>query len=262
MTQAIWSDHAFVVLAYGNSPFLSGCLTSLAEQTVASRIVVATSTPSDEIAEAARSAGAVLHVNPQRQGIGADWNFGLDRAGARYVTLVHQDDVYYPRFLERTRRLFADHPDGALAFTGFRQIGDYGEPVRSKISLVKYLLSAAILGGSERVTGWRRRLFLSFGNPLPCSSVTFDLQRLNGFRFSTDLASNLDWDGWWRLHEQDRLFLHESERLIGRRHNDLTETSRLIRDGRRKNEDEAMFERIWPRPVARLIARLYAAGYR
>ena len=224
-------------------------------------MAIVTSTPSDHISQAARTAGIKVVVNPRRQGIGADWNFGLDATDARYVTLAHQDDIYFPDFLERTRALFAAHPQGALAFTGFREIDDEGGPKRSKITLVKHLLSGAILGSREVVAGRRRGLFLSFGNPLPCSAVTFDREKLGAFRFSTDHASNLDWDAWWRLHLAGETFLYAHEPLIGRRHNELTETSRLIRDGRRRAEDEDMFGRIWPAPLARMISVLYRAGY-
>ncbi|BCJ91487.1 hypothetical protein IZ6_22220 [Terrihabitans soli] len=256
-----WSDHTFTVLAYGDSPFLEGCLRSLAAQSVKSRIIVATSTPSDFIATAAKAAGVELLVNPKREGIGADWNFGLKAAGTRYVTLAHQDDMYFPDFLEKTKALFDAHPDGAIAFTGFREISDRGEPKRSLLSAVKHVLSAVFLRGAERVEGVSRRLFLSFGNPLTCSAVTYDLKSLPGFSFRTDLASNLDWEAWWRLDRENRTFLHASEALLGRRHNELTETSRLIVSGRRQAEDKMMFEQIWPKPIAQAIGVLYAASY-
>lgn len=261
MTKPVWPQHTFAVLAYGDSPFLEGCLTALAAQSVQSRIIVATSTPSDFITNAAHAAGAELHINPQREGIGADWNFALKAAGTRYVTLAHQDDVYFPDFLEKTKTLFDAHPDGAIAFTGFREIGDRGEPKNSLISFVKQVLSAALLNGRQRVSGLSRRLFLSFGDPLTCSTVTFDLERLPGFSFRTDLAAVLDWEAWWRLHLEHKLFLHAREKLLGRRHNELMETSRLIRSGQRQAEDAMMFARIWPRPIAAVLHALYAASY-
>jgi hypothetical protein len=253
-------DHAFVVLAYGDSPFLEGCLRSLRAQTVDSRLLVSTSTPSPAIGETAEAFGAELVVNPERRGIAGDWNFALSLNAARYVTLAHQDDLYAPVFAERTLSLFRRHR-GALCFTGYDEIDDAGRPRASKLSRVKHALSAAALGRCETPGAARMRAFLAFGNPLPCSSVTFDLQALPGFRFSEGLASNLDWDAWLRLVESGAQFLHAPERLVGRRHNALTETSRLIQDGRRRREDEAMFARIWPAPVGRLVAAAYRAGY-
>lgn len=255
-------EHAFVVLAYGDSPYLAGCLASLKAQTRPGRIMVATSTPSAHIEGEARVAGAELRVNPERKGIGADWNFALRASSAPYVTLAHQDDVYDPEFAAVTRDLFERYPEGVLCFTGYQEIDDDGRPKTSKISRVKHLIEAATLGRRIHAQGWRLRLFLSFGNPLPCSSVTFDRVRLADFSFDETYASNLDWEAWWRLHRQGRAFLHAPQRLVGRRHNDLTETSRLIRDGRRQAEDAAMFARIWPRPLDRAIASVYAASYR
>jgi putative flippase GtrA len=261
MTRPVWSAHTFAVLAYGDSPFLPGCLKALAAQTVQSRIIVLTSTPSEFITDAARSAGVDLRINPKREGIGADWNFALNSAGSRYVTLAHQDDVYFPDFLAKTKALFDANPDGAIAFTGFREIGDGGEPKTSLVSAVKHVLSAVFLNGRARVQGLSRRLFLSFGDPLTCSTVTYDLKNLPGFSFSTDLASNLDWEAWWRLHLEGKLFLHAPQKLLGRRHNELMETSRVIASGQRQAEDAMMFSAIWPKPIAKLLHVFYAASY-
>ena len=254
--------HSFVVLAYGDSPYLAGCLQSLAAQTEASAVVVATSTPSPHIAAAAAAARAPVLVNPERRGIAADWNFALAQAPGRYVTLAHQDDVYAPAFAARTLALFRRHPEGALCFTGQEEIDAAGAVRSSRVSRVKHLIEDVTLGRRETVRGLRLRLFLSFGNPLPCSSVTFDRGRLPDFRFTADYASNLDWEAWWRLQAAGCLFLRAPERLVGRRRDELTETSRLIRDGRRAAEDARMFRRIWPRPVADALAALYAGSYR
>jgi glycosyltransferase involved in cell wall biosynthesis len=250
------SDHTFVVPAHGDSPFLAGCLASLRAQTLASRIVVATSTLSAHIASAARAAEVEVVVNPERRGIGADWNFALDRAGRRFVTLAHQDDVYAPGFLEQTLAAFA-RQEGGLCFTGYQEIDDAGAPVSSRVSRVKHLIEAATLGRARAVRGPRLRAYLSFGNPLPCSSVTFDTARLPGFRFSEAYASNLDWDAWWRLMAAGETFARAPARLVGRRHNALTATARLKRDGTRAAEDLILFRRAWPRPLADLIATVY-----
>jgi hypothetical protein len=255
------ADHAFVVLAYGDSPFLEGCLASLRDQTRPGPILVATSTPSPFIEAAARRAAAPLLVNPRREGIGADWNFALEAGASRLVTLAHQDDVYRPQFAERTLAALAACPGAGLAFTGYDEIDDEGRPVSSRISRVKHLLEAATLGEARCVGPARLRAFLSLGNPLPCSSVTFDRHRLGEFRFSTGLQSNLDWEAWLRLAQSGVGFARARGRLVGRRHNPLTATSRLIREGVRQREDLAMFRRLWPPLVAETIAFLYRAGY-
>jgi glycosyltransferase involved in cell wall biosynthesis len=254
-------DHAFVVLAYRESPFLPGCLASLKAQTSRSRIVVATSTPCDHIARAAADAGAVLAVNPERRDIAGDWNFGLTRAqSARFVTLAHQDDIYQPTFLAETLEAFAGD-EAVLCFTGYQEIDDDGAPRNSKISRVKHLIESVTLGERRWARGLRLRAFLSFGNPLPCSSVTFDRRRLSDFRFSDAFASNLDWDAWHRLIAHGHAFARSPKRLVGRRHNALTTTATHLKDGTRGREDLIMFRRLWPAPLGDAIAFVYRAGY-
>ena len=252
--------HAFVLPAYGCSPFLNACLSSLVHQDVRSRIVVTTSTPSRFIEDAAHAHRVSVVVNPIRDGIAADWNFALQATDARYVTLAHQDDVYAASFTEQTLAAF-DRSDGTLCFTGYQEVDDDGRVVASKISRVKHLLAAVTIGRRNRPSPARLRAFLSLGNPLPCSSVTLDRRRLPDFSFSAGYASNLDWDAWWRLLLQGERFLSVPNRLVGRRHNAQTATAALIADGRRRSEDLMMFRRIWPAPLSEAVATLYRFSY-
>ncbi|MGH7022179.1 MAG: glycosyltransferase family 2 protein [Caulobacteraceae bacterium] len=254
-------DHAFIVMAHGDSPYLEGCIASLAAQTVGSTILVTTSTPSDFIDAAARVVGAPVTLNPRPDGIAADWNFALGASPARYVTLAHQDDLYFPPFLARSLALLQSSARAALAFTGYLEVDDDGRASRSKISLAKHLLERLTLGDTVEPGRGRLRAFLSLGNPLPCSSVTFDRQRLVDFAFSGAFRSNLDWDAWLRLNEAGVQFARTPERLVGRRHNPLTATASLTREGVRRREDLIMFRRLWPRPLAGLIALAYRTGY-
>jgi hypothetical protein len=126
---------------------------------------------------------------------------------------------------------------------------------------VKHIIQLLALGSEEPIQGWRLWTILSFGNTLPCSTVTYDRDRLGQFQFSDQYASNLDWDAWWRLSRAGQTFLHTHERLVGRRHNPLTTTSQLILSGQRATEDQAMFRKIWPRPLGDALAYIYRAGY-
>jgi hypothetical protein len=253
--------HSFVVLAYKDSPFLPACVASVCAQTVASNVVITTSTPSAYIDEVAARFGVTVRVNPRRDGIAADWAFGLAATDARYVTLAHQDDIYYPAFAEQTLETFWRSREGVLCFTGYEEIDDEGRPKSSKISKIKHLIQFFAIGGRERVGGRSLHAILALGNTLPCSTVTYDRSRLGEFGFSDRLASNLDWDAWMSLLNRGETFLHVNARVVGRRHNALTETSALIRDGRRAKEDLIMFRRLWPKAIGDLIAFVYRLGY-
>ncbi len=248
-------------MAHGDSPFLDGCLRSLQTQTLASTIIVTTSTPSAFIDHAAAAHDAPVLVNPLSEGIAADWNFAMSASEARRVTLAHQDDVYFPTFAVRSLGLLDDHREAVACFTGYQEVDDHGQVTGSKLSFVKHLLERVTLGGHTVARGVRLRAYLSFGNPLPCSSVTFDRDRIGDFRFADNLRSNLDWDAWLRLGERGQALARAPERLVGRRHNALTATSRLIREGVRQREDLMMFRRLWPSPLAEAIAYAYRASY-
>ena len=253
--------HAFVVMAHGDSPFLAGCLLSLRSQTRPSRITMTTSTPSAFVRDAARDFACDLIVNPRRAGIASDWNFALRATRARYVTLCHQDDAYFPTFLERSLGHLEEDGEATLCFTGYRQIADDGSPTRSLVSMVTHGLEWATLGSDTRPSPRRVGAFLSLGNPLPCSSVTFDRSKLGAFRFCDAFQSNLDWDAWLRLTRRGDIFVRDPLKLVGRRRNALTATSRLIAEGVRRREDVQMFRRLWPTPIAEMVASLYRWGY-
>jgi hypothetical protein len=253
--------HAFVVMAHGDSPFLADCIRSLRSQTRPSAITVTTSTPSAFVRDVARDFACGLIVNPRRDGIASDWNFALRATPARYVTLCHQDDVYLPLFLERSLGRLEPCRDATLCFTGYTQITDDGSPTRSLVSTVIHGLERATLGNQSRLSPGRLRAFLALGNPLPCSSVTFDRSRLGAFRFCDRFQSNLDWDAWLRLSRRGDIFVREPSKLVGRRRNALTATSRLIAEGVRRREDLQMFRRLWPTPIAEIVASLYRCGY-
>jgi GT2 family glycosyltransferase len=254
--------HGFVVLAYRDSPYLNDCIQSLVQQDMTSDIIIATSTPSAHIEQIARYWGVDVEINLHRSGIGEDWNFALEHARWPLVTLAHQDDVYKPAFTRKTLEAFERQPQAGIVFTSHDEVHDDGKPRVRLVWQTKMLLENLFLGRRERASGLRRRLLLSFGSPIGCSTVTYNLQANPGFRFDTKLSMCLDWDAWWRLHLADFPFAHVPDRLVSRRYNVLSETWSGLRDGRRELEDRLMFSRIWPQPFAQFWTKLYKAGYR
>ena len=254
------SGHCFVVPAYGESPHLEACLRSLMKQSTRSPTVVCTSTPNIHIARIAERWGIPVLTNPVSGGIGSDWNFALESAPARWVTLAHQDDVYLPGFAERTVEALARHPDASLAFTGYREIEGIQQRSYSPLLRIKRLLLELAFVGSEHASS---RFFktnaLRFGCAIPCPSVTLD--RENGLRFDADLKVDLDWDAWLRLAETPGSFVYLREPLMHHRVHPGSETTSAIEAGYRQREDAMMFRRVWPAPVANIFAFAYRASY-
>ena len=258
-----WSaiDHCFVVPAYGESPHLESCLQSLAEQTVRTRVVIATSTPNAHIEAHGRRHGVSVRVNPHSGGIGADWNFALDAAPARWVTLAHQDDVYLPGFAERTLAALSRHPQATLAFTDYGEIeGERLRPTSTLLRIKRGLLELGFLGTSWAGTRFSKVNALRFGCAIPCPSVTLD--KAGGLRFRTDLRVDLDWAAWLELARRPGVFVYLRDRLMLHRVHPDSETSMAIMGGHRLAEDEALLQTMWPGFVARAIVASYRIAYR
>jgi hypothetical protein len=257
-------DHAFVVAAYGVSSFLPACLESLATQTLAgSAALVTTSTPSDALDAVAARHGVQLRVNPRRAGIGGDWNYALDACDARYVTIAHQDDVYRPRYVERILAALSNVPEALIGFSDFDETTETGpRPAHFNLRLKRFLCNRAFRGRRAIHDPNDKRRLLAWGNPIGCPAVTFDRRNTGDFRFVEDMASNLDWDAWLRLADRAGAFVRVDEALVVRRIHRQSETSALIADRRRIAEDRLMFGRLWPKPVAAVIAAIYRSSYR
>ena len=253
--------HAFAVPAYGQSPHLRDCLASLRAQTTPSPVFISTSTPSPWLGEVAAEFGATLVEHGPNRGIGHDWNQAIAATPATWVTLAHQDDVYLPHFAVETMRCVEQQSHADLVMTGYAELA-YGH-VRAWTPMlaVKRLLQEQAFLGREALSRRRsRRRLLALGCAIPCPTVTLRRDRARGL-FREDLKVDLDWDAWLRLADGPGDFARVRRLCMLHRIHADSETSDGVRAGVRAREDRAMFERLWPMPIARMLARLYAVGY-
>ena len=254
--------HAFVVPAYGESPYLAACLDSLLAQSVPSVIRVATSTPNAHVEDACRSRQVDLVVHSPSRGIGPDWNFALDCTDAPLVTLAHQDDVYAPGDVARILEMHQRHPGAGLFFCESHELDGEGRrrPVSRVLAVKRALARAAFIGTDAVGGGLRLRLLLGLGNAIACPTVTINREALGGFRFREDLRTNMDWFAWLDAARRAPV-CYAPDALVGHRVHEQSETSRCIEDGSRRREDEMVFREFWPAPAAMLLSRVYRIGY-
>jgi glycosyltransferase involved in cell wall biosynthesis len=255
-------DHTFALLAYQKSSYLEDCIVSLKNQTVRSRTIITTSTPSLFLEEISRKYGLPLLINMDGGGIASDWSFAYQCADTKYVTLAHQDDVYHPRYAERCLANAGRSAQSLIIFT------DYDELVGEKrigwgVNLVikKSILFPFFAVGQSLKNRLLKKWMLSLGSPIPCPSVMYHKEAIGDFRFSDDFTVNLDWEAWIRLAERAGEFVFIRERLMTHRIHAESATTRAIRAGKREAEDRALFFRIWGAAAGRLIARMYRLSY-
>ena len=123
--------HAFVICAYGDSPYLESCVRSLLGQTMESDILCATSTPSAYIDGIMGKYGIPVAVRDGKSDIQDDWNFALSQADAAFVTIAHQDDMYTRHYVEELWNAYEKWPDMTLFMTGAVTVRHAGSPAAS-----------------------------------------------------------------------------------------------------------------------------------
>ncbi len=256
-------DHSFAVMAYGESPYLEACLNSLKNQSVSSAIYIATSTPSTYIESIARKMDIPVFVNQQNQGIAADWNFSLQQANTKYVTLAHQDDLYLERYAELSIKAAESFHDTLICFTNYSEVADGKERRGTLLLRVKLIMLWFFMPFRKNILNpfWKKR-FLSLGCPIAAPSVLYNLNNLSNFKFSSEFSINMDWDAWSRMAtEKEGRFVYVNHNLLQHRIHADSATTKGLQANARQNEDLLMFKRYWPGSIAKILSTIYARSY-
>lgn len=253
-------DHTFVVCAYGESPYLEACILSLLSQRKKGAILLATSTPNDHILAMARKYDIPVCVNRGESGLAGDWNFAMGCARTPLVTLAHQDDRYYEGYTEAVLEALnaCSHP--LIAHTDYNELRG-GQTVRTnRLLRIKRLMLLPmrnpLLWGSIFV----RRRILSLGSAICCPSVTLVKENLAGFAFRNNMKSNIDWQAWEEISRKKGEFAYVSTASMEHRIHGGSTTSTLLESDGRRREDLIVFEKFWPKWVARVIEWFYQRG--
>jgi hypothetical protein len=257
-------DHTFVIPIYLAAPRLGALIDSLmAQAETRSEILLTTSTPSAEIDAFAKFYALPLRINPQRIDIASDWNFALASTVTRYVTLAHQDDVFAPRYTRALSSALKAHLGAVLAFCDYSEHSPHGARVSNINLRIKRALCRRAFGDCEYIEETRRKVrLLSLGNPICCPSVMLDRSATPDFRFPDGFRTNLDWMAWLRLARRPGGFVYVRDKLVSKGVHAESATTAAIADHERQREDRALFDALWPRPVAAVLAAVYKLGYR
>lgn len=252
------TDHAFVVCAYGESPYLEACVRSLVVQDGEPKILLATSTSNDAIRSIAAKYDLPLLVRDGKSGIADDWNFAISCAETDLVTVAHQDDVYERDYSRRLLAAYENSPDLLIYFTNYGELRDDGPVDSNELLRIKRAMLFPLKDGRLMRSKLVRRRILSCGSAICCPSVSFNLKRLAQPIFETSMKCDLDWQAWECISKQKGSFYYDSKILMYHRIHEQSETTHLIGDNTRSREDLEMLNKFWPSGIARLINRAYS----
>jgi hypothetical protein len=257
-------DHTFVIPVYLAAPSMAILVESLRAQAgTRSEILLTTSTPSEDLETFAKSHALRLHVNQQRLDIASDWNFALAAATTELVTLAHQDDFFGRFYVSRLRGALRANPGAVLAFCDYSEHTPQGVRPTNINLRIKRALCRRAYGARDCITDTRDKVrLLSLGNPICCPSVMFDRSAFPNFRFPGGFRTNLDWMAWLELARRPGGFVYTRDTLVSKGVHAESATTATIANRVRQREDRALFDEMWPRPVAAALATLYRFGYR
>ncbi len=270
--------HAFVICAFGKSPYLENCIRSLLRQTAPSEIYIATSTPSEHIRRLARKYGLSLWIRQGESGIREDWLFAWREGGKRkrLITIAHQDDCYCRDYAKTVLAMYERYPDMTVFCSDYVTLktresrmadGTY-YPVQTRICagdlvrLVKKLLRLPLRFRFYANRAWVKKSALIFGNSICCPSCTYNYSLIGDHMFDSGYSFALDWENLLSLAERPGRFVCVEEPLIAYRVHSGAATKKCIEDHRREADEASMFRKLWPDWMASLLMRFYKQSYK
>ena len=247
-----------MICAYQESQYLDACIQSLLAQTVKSHIILATSTPNELIRKESEKFGLRVFVNEGEHGIAGDWNYALSCAETELITLAHQDDLYEPQYTKRMLECMNKRKDPILFSSAYSELRGDRKVFRNRLLNIKKLLILPIRIFPNSMSA--RRLSLAFGNAICCPSVTYVRGIIMKHPFQKGLKASLDWQQWEILSRETGSFVYCGEALMSHRIHEDSETSRVINQYSRTEEDYAMFRKFWPGTIAHLLTKMYSSS--
>lgn len=254
-------NHTFAVCAYEENPYLEECLISVVNQNRKSNVIITTSTPNDFIRGLAEKYNVPMIVNPKyKAGVTADYNFAYHSAQTQYVTICHQDDIYLSNYSEDFYRESQKSSNMLIFFSNYCEVQNGEKVKKSRILRVKRFMLLPLKIKSFRKSRFVRRCILAFGSAICCPSVTYNKNNLKEPIFKYEFHALSDWAAWEEISKLKGEFIYCSHILMGHRIHRDSWTSQAIKDKTREQEELRMFQKFWPKPIARLIEVFYRSA--
>lgn len=249
--------HTFVVLAYKESNYLEECIKSVLNQSVKTNVVIATSTPNKFIEKLAKKYKLKIIINKGEAGIGNDFNFAAHCVNTKLVTVAHQDDIYDYNYAEEVIKNYNKYNKSIILFTDYYEIRNNEKVYTNKNLKIKRILLTLIKIKPLSNLRFIKRSPICLGNAICCPSVTFVSSNVPKIIFKNKLKCNIDWEAWENLSKLKGNFIFINKKIMGHRVHSESTTTEIIKDNRRSSEDLYVFNKFWPKSIAKLLTKFY-----
>ena len=250
-------EHTFVICAYKDSKYLEDCINSVICQKLYSDVILTTSTPSKFINGLCNKYMIPMYINEGESGITQDWEFALSKVTTPLATITHQDDIYYNNYSEVVVSKYRSNPNMLIFFSDYYEIRLDDVVKHNMLLMIKRIMLLPLRIKRFQSVKWIRRMILSFGSPICCPSVTYNLKLLPNKRFNNHFRTNEDWEAWERYSKLNGDFVYCNDVLVAHRIHKESETSLTIKETGRSHEDYEMFRKFWPDFFASFLTKQY-----
>ena len=251
------TDHTFAICAYQESSYLEDCIQSVMQQSVKTNVIMVTSTPCPYIEQTAEKYHFPLYINTGKSGIAEDWNFAIEKASTSLVTITHQDDIYEKDFAKEVLHGVNQMKQPIIAFSDYGELRNDEWVLKNHLLNVKSTMLIPLRPKWAQQSRFVRRRILSFGSPICCPSVTYCKDNIPFTIFTRQYRSDVDWQAWEKLSRLTGAFVYLHKPLMYHRIHEESATTAIIADNDRTVEDFEMFQKFWPKPIARLLEYFY-----
>lgn len=181
------------------------------------------------------------------------------------MTIAHQDDVYRSDYTKELYQAFAKYPDMSVFVSDYMTLKMTERGMKTecfnKVWLVKKILRMPLrlklLSGLRPV----KRSSVIFGNSLCCPACTYQKELAGEEMFRSRYDFALDWDNLYKLAGQKGRFICVEKPLIAYRVHEGATTKACIEDNRRTKDEMAMFEKMWPGWLVKILMHFYVKAY-
>lgn len=253
--------HTFVVCAYGESPYIEECIESLKNQTVRSKIILASPYSSEFVNRLSEKYGLELFIRNGEANIKEDWNYGFNRAKTKYVTIAHQDDYYCSEYTEKLISKMEKAQKPVIGITDYLPLKGGSTEKDLNCKLRRFLRSPLKLGGLNKKR-FVKRAILAFGNSICCPTVTYNKELLGEDVFTSPLQYSIDWDTFYLLADVQGSYEYVDEPLAYYRIHDGATSKEFITNHKRIKDDIYMFNKFWPQFIVKLLMCVYKKAYK
>lgn len=250
--------HTFIICAYKEEPHLEDCVKSLLAQTCKSDVMISTSTPNSFIKDIAKKYNVKLCINNESSGHINDFCYAYKQAKTKYVTLCHQDDIYYEKFGEDTIKQMDKCKRPIIAFTDYNELRDGKTVKRNMLLSIKRVINFILVPfKSSKIV---RRFTLSIGNAISAPTVTYNKEVVKEPLIKSDMKSNIDWITYIEFAKLDGQFVYVKKPLMEHRIHSNSTTTSVINSNIKSKEDYEIFNKFWPSPIAKMFTKVYSTS--